>query len=222
MSAKQTPVVLGGAPRAHLLPPEILKERASRRTTRRLGAVTVVVAVVMLGLTGGAVFLNLQSQFQLAAAQAKTSDLVAAQAEYTDVAQLRNQLALVEAGQQVGVSTEIDWKAYLEQVQGTLPAGVAITGVRVESATPMTVLSAASGPLKGAKVATVTFTAESGQLPATSDWLNGLSSLPGYADAKLDEASFNDETQVYTATITLNVDQEAYSGRFQPESEDAE
>ncbi len=213
-AAKNDVLVMGGEPRVDLLPPEVHKERAARVVRRRLGLGVVGVVAVMLVAGGAATALSVQAQFQLAYEQSLTPGLVAEQSKYVEVRKIQGEVNKVEAAQQVGVSTEIDWKKYLEGVQAILPTSVTIETVAVDSATPLAIYTQPTAPLQGPRVATVTFTAKSPVLPDVPTWLTSLATLPGFADALPGSVTLEENTGVYTVNITMHVDDAAYAQRF--------
>lgn len=211
-------LTIGGEPRVNLLPPEVQKQRAAKAVRRQLGlGVVGAIALVIVGTTTVMV-LATQAQQQLASEQELTSGLLAEQAKYAEARTVQSEVDLVEAAQQVGASTEIDWKAYLDGVQAILPPSVTISTVAVDSASPLAVYAQPTAPLQGARVATVSFTAESAVLPDVPTWLNSLATLPGYADA-LPGSMARDETGVYTVAITMHVNDAAFARRFVIEQE---
>ncbi|MGO4104371.1 hypothetical protein AB4Y63_10500 [Leifsonia sp. YAF41] len=212
--SKSDILVIGGEPRVDLLPPEVRKERQARVVRRRLGlGVIGVLLIVVLG-AGAATALSIQAQAQLLAEQSRTGELLAEQAKYMEVRTVQNQVGLVRAAQQVGASTEINWKDYLQKVQATLPAGVTIDTVDVDSASPMAIYVQPTAPLQGARVATVNFTAKSTGLPDVPTWLTALTTLPGYADALPDSVTLDEATGIYTVSITMHVSDAAFAQRF--------
>jgi hypothetical protein len=204
----------GVEPRVDLLPPEVRAERRSGQMVGRAWlAVGVVAALVVIG-TGAATLYSENAKSKLADSQAQTSGLLAQQAKYKDVRTYQTQSALVSAAQSVGGATEIDWNTYLAKVQASLPSGVTITAVTLASADPLKTFAQATTPLQGERVATLTFTATSAELPAVPTWLDDLTKLPGYTDASPGSVAFDATTKLYTANITMHITQAAYSGRF--------
>jgi hypothetical protein len=212
-------LVIGGEARVDLLPPEIRGERRDRRRRRRLGFGVVGVVVVTLLGVGAATFVATSAEGRLESEQARTVALLAEQAQYADIRQMQTQVELVRAGQQVGASTEIAWRDYLEQVQATLPESVAIETVDVDSASPMAAYTQATAPLQGARMATVGFTATSLVLPDVPTWLRALATLPGFADALPGSVTREDTSGVYTVTITMHINDAALAQRFSAEDE---
>ncbi len=213
-SRKTTPLDVGGVPRVDLLPPEVKAARRARSTRRMLLYGIVGVAVVMALAVGGSAVVAGQAQTDLINAQAETQSLLSQQQKYIEVKKVQDQVKLVTAGQEVGASTEIQWKDYLDKVQATLPANVAIQGVTIESSTPLAVFPQATVPLQGPRVATVTFDVSSPVLPQLPQWLDSLSALPGFADATPDSVTFDKSTNLYTAKITMHVGSKAFDNRF--------
>ncbi|MFT2815224.1 hypothetical protein [Leifsonia sp. A12D58] len=211
---KSDSLVIGGEPRVDLLPPEVRSERKAKVVRRRLGVGVIGVVVLVVAASGGATVMSIQSQLALDSEQTRTTQLLQEQGKYMEVRNVQQQVSLVQAAQQVGVSTEINWKTYLEAVQAILPATVVIDAVDVESASPMAIYAQSTGPLQGARVATVKFTARSAVLPDVPTWLTALKTLPGYADALPGSVSLDASTNTYTVDITMHVNDAAFSKRF--------
>jgi hypothetical protein len=211
---KTDTLVIGGEPRVDLLPPEVRAQRNGRRTLTALGFGVLGIALVVLLATGGASFLALEAQGQLAAEQARTGTLLAQQAKYLDVRKVQDHVKLIQAAQQVGASTEIDWKAYLNRVQGTLPANVTIGTVTIDAASPLAIYAQPTAPLQGARVATLSFTASSPTLPQVPVWLDALATLPGFADAVPGSVTLDSSSGAYSVSITMHINEAAFDKRF--------
>ena len=205
-------IAVGGAPRVDLMPTEIRVKRSQLRFRRKLRLGLVGVLVVVVAACGGTWALSAVAQTSLTAAQSQSQQLIVQQQQYASVTSVKDQIALIQAGQKVGDSTEIDWQAYLAKLQATLPAGVALTGVTVDSATPLKAYTPSTVPLQGDRIAMLTFTATSDSLPSIPTWLDGLATLPGFADALPGQVTL--ATGVYTATVTMHINTEAFANRF--------
>lgn len=206
-------ILIGAEPRVHLLPPEVMADRKAAALRGRLGlGVVAVIAVVVLGILW-ATSTAATAQHDLATEQATTQGLLKQQLTYAKVRTVQDQVDLIKTAQEVGASTEIAWTPYLEKVQATLPPNVTITGVNVDSSTPIELYPQSSASLQGPRVATIVFTAQSPSLPAVPSWLLALKTLPGYADALPGSVNL-DQNGVYTVTITMHVDEKAFSNRF--------
>jgi Tfp pilus assembly protein PilN len=211
---KSATAVVGGLPRVDLLPPEVRAERRSGVVVRRAWMGVVGAAVVVGIAAGGATLGSIEASDDLLAAQAETQQLLLAQGRYTEVREVKSDIQLLTAAQTVAGATEIPWPSYLAQIQATLPAGVTITTITIDQASPIADYEQSETPLQGARVGTVTFAAQSTTLPSVPDWLDGLAALPGYTDATPGSVSL--EEGVYEATVTMHIDQGAFSDRFAP------
>jgi len=213
--AKAVQVVVGGVPVVDLLPPEVRAERragvAVRRTWMGVAGAAAVVAIAV----GAATASGITAQGDLEAAQAETQQLLVEQGRYTEVRDVQADIDRLVAAQGVGGSTEIIWRDFLTDLQGTLPDGVSVTTITLDQASPVEDYAQADSPLQGARVGTLTFTAESATLPSLPEWLDGLATLPGYTDATPGTVSL--EEGVYDATVTMHIDQRAFSGRYSKE-----
>ncbi|MET4638624.1 hypothetical protein [Mycetocola sp. 2940] len=213
---------VGGVPRADLLPLEIRREHKGRKTrTNLLWGVVAVVVLVFIG-TGASYYFAFTSQLSLLAAQNRTNELLIEQQKYSEVRVVQDELADVEAAQKVGAGTEIDWKAYIDRVEASLPGGAVLGNVEVEGASPLIDYAQPSAPLQGLRVATLTFSATTETLPDTDAWLVALADLPGFTDANPDSVAIDEETGTYLTLVTMHIGEDAWSERFVPEDEKTE
>lgn len=208
------PLVVGGVPRVDLLPTEVLVDRRQRTVTRRawLGVI-VIGAVTVLGVTA-ATLTSMTSEQQLRVAQAQSTALLQQQGQFSEVRDVESRSDLVEAAQRVGGSTEIDWSDYLQAVQASLPAGVTISGIDVDSASPLTSFPQSTGALEGARSATLAFEADSPTLPSVPEWLESARELPGFVDANVTAVTLDETSGHYTVNMTVHIDARAFDGRY--------
>jgi Tfp pilus assembly protein PilN len=209
-----TAPALAMSPRANLLPPEINENLRRKATRRGLRFVVVAAVVVAVAGVGGSWFYAQTAQQSMAAEQQRTVQLAKEKADYADVSETTQGIALGKAAVKVGGSTDIDWSDYLAKLQGTLPAGVTLTSVSVVSANITTPFEQSTLPLEGQRIATLSFTAKSSTLPSIPDWIDGLSGLPGFADASPNSVTQTEDG--YTAGVTMHIDTDAYSYRYDP------
>lgn len=215
---KAETLVIGGEPRVDLLPQAVRRERAARAARGRLGIAVIVVAALVVAGIGLASIRAMQAQAALTTAQDRAVSLLVQQRKYTEVRTVRQQMGLIRAGQQVGASTEIDWRSYLTSVQQTLPADVTLKTVTVDSASPLAAYVQSTVPLQGARVATLSFTAESASLPQVPAWLDALATLPGYTDASPGSVK-REDAGTYTVDITMHINSAAFTKRFAAKGE---
>jgi hypothetical protein len=213
-AAKSQTLEIAGEARADLLPPELRQQRHAVRIRHRLWASTAGLVVLMLLGTGIAAFQAFQGRLGLAAEQQRTVVLLAQQTKYIKVRVVQDEIGFLQAARQVGTSTEIDWQAYLNKVQATLPANVALTSVTIEAGSPLATFAQAAVPLQGSRIATLSFVATSQTLPEVPAWLDSLTTLPGYTDASPGNVARDAVTGTYTVNITMHISEAAFSNRF--------
>jgi Tfp pilus assembly protein PilN len=206
------------SPRANLLPPEITQNQRKRATRRGLRIMVIGALAVVLGASVLTWYLAVQAEARLTTAQDETAALGVERLEFSDVANTLTAIQEGEAAQRVGGSTEIDWSAYLLELQRQLPGDVTLTTVTIDSATATTPYPQSEIPLEGQRIATLAFSADSPVLPSIPDWIDRLSALPGFADASPGNVDFADG--VYSASVTMHINTEAYSDRFAPTEEE--
>ncbi|WP_144760649.1 hypothetical protein [Curtobacterium sp. 9128] len=207
-------LVLGGVPRVDLLPTEVLVDRRQRAVVRRawLGVVVVAVAVGMAVVVSSAA--AVQAEDRLAAERGQTDSLLLEQQRYRDVRSVETQSDLLRAAQAVGGSTEVDWQSTLQGVQDSLPAGVTIAGVQVDSASPLEAYAQADGPLQGQRIATLTIDAQSRTLPSVPAWLESVKGINGFVDANANAVTLDTSSNVYTVDMTIHLDQRVFDGKY--------
>jgi Tfp pilus assembly protein PilN len=212
--------VAGLVPRAHLLPPELELGRKQRATRRTLRLVVVLVAIVTVAAVVGSFAFSVLARTSLEAAQRDTGALQAELANLQDIRNTQTWIANAEAAQKVGGSTEIDWAPFFDDLKGHLPADVMLTGVQVTSADAITPYEQSTIPLEKPRIGTVSFTATTSTLPQLPEWIASLSGVKGFADATPEGVTFADG--VYTATVTMHIDEKAYSERFAKQDKGAD
>lgn len=206
-------LVLGGEPRVHLLPPEVVAGQKSK-TLHRIIAGSLVGVLVLLGAGTAAATWNAQLAGQrLATAQSRSDDLLAGQLEFSSVLQVQAAVDAAESARQLGTASEIDWKEYLDDIRGLLPADATIDSVTIDSTSPLVPFEQPTVPLQASRVATANLTVTSPGLPPVADWLESFRELPGYADSAPSTITRTD-TGGYTVTLTLHINEDAYLGRF--------
>jgi hypothetical protein len=204
---------IGGVPRVDLLPQSIRDaERQAKTRGKLLVALAGVTVLVALGSVAASQ-LSTAAEAELEAEQAQTLQLLTQRGEFADLIAVQERLELGRAAQTVGASPEIDWSGYLRELQRTLPGGVDLTAVTVDSASPIQVYEQATGPLQGPRVATLTFTANSDSLPDVPVWLDALRTLPAFVDAVPNSVT-RDDGGTYLVNITMHIGADAFSGRF--------
>lgn len=215
-AARQDGPAIGAEPRVDLLPPEVRAERRNARTRRGFGWGVLAVLLAVVLATGGAFSLNVLSQAKLLAARTETTSLLAQQQKYAPVREVQNQVALAQAAQQAGASTEIDWKAFLDQVGTAQPSGLVLTSVAVDSVSPTALYQQSTDPLQGPRIGTVTVVGASAALPNVPAWVAVLQKIPGVVDVVPGTVTLDEVNNVYKATVTIHVSDSLYTKRFEP------
>lgn len=207
---------IGGAPRVDLLPQSIRDAHRQSKVRRKLLLALAAVSVVVALGAVGSLQLSAAAQAQLEAERAETLRLLTQRGEFAELIAVQERLALGGAAQTVGASPEIDWSGYLGELQKTLPGGVELTAVAMDSASPVQVYEQPTGPLQGPRVATLTFTATSQTLPDVPVWLDALGTLPAFVDAVPNSVT-RDDGGTYLVNITMHIGADAFSRRFAAE-----
>ncbi|MGL3200654.1 MULTISPECIES: hypothetical protein [Curtobacterium] len=207
-------LLIGGVPRVDLLPTEVLVDRRQRAGVRRAWLGVIVVAVAVAAAVTLASANAVQSESHLVQVRQETDALLLQQQAFRDVRSAETQSELLRAAQAVGGSTEIDWQETLQRVQDSLPAGVTITGVQIDSATPLESYAQATSPLQGQRVATLTIDTASPTLPSVPAWLDSIRTIPAFVDGNANSVTLDSATNTYTVDMTIHLDEKAYDGKY--------
>ena len=210
---QKTELIIGGESQIDFLPREIRDKRRGKVLRRRLGFSIFIIVLLLVGCTALVRAQAVQAHRNLAIEEANTQFLITEQQKYSEVAKAQQRIATIQAAQEVGTSTEINWKEYLTSVQATLPSNVKIQTINIDSATPFAPYTQATAPLQGSRIATLSFTAMSPTLPKVPTWLIALTTLPGYSDASPGSVT-RTEAGTYSVNITMHINEAAFTNRF--------
>jgi hypothetical protein len=210
-------LVVGGVPRAELLPPEIELEKKARAQRRGLLAILVLV-FAFVGLSYSAVaVMTAASQVGVDEARARTADLISQQAQYIEVRQLQAQVGAAEAARLLATSTEVDWPATIASLVAVAPETVNASAITVATSTPISPFGGTTVPLENPRIAELTLVGASATLPDLGAWITALHDVKGFADATPGSISRQGDVYVYTMVIHLN--EQIYTNRFVPTEE---
>lgn len=115
-------------PSVNLLPRVVAEQRLRARMMRRWGWAFVASLVAVLALSGGSYAVNIVAEQRLAAAQARTSEILVELAALQRVSgALATEVELTEFRAEA-MATDLRWTDMLDIVARTLPDGVTLTG----------------------------------------------------------------------------------------------
>ncbi len=215
--ASAAPLTIGGVPRADLLPPEIRAAYKGKAVVRMLVILVVTVAVIVAGGVGYATVRSLTSQAFLQLERDRSLDLLARQLDFAEARQIANKVDAATAARALGTATEIDWRAYLDEVSATLPDGVGLTKLVIAPVVASAGDAPVENPLQQAAVATITITATSVTVPDVEAWFDDLASITGFAGIAPPATVAGSPADGYIVSLELLVNDEAYLLRFQNE-----
>jgi hypothetical protein len=207
--------------RVNLLPPEIEEGKRAGRTRVGIIGLAVAAVLVVVAAIGVTVFLAAAAQARLLAAQDETIQILQEQNEFVEARALALRVDTVEAAQQAGTLTEIEMQALIRAVDATVPGGVLVSSFAIDSASPIEEFPVPSSPLERPRTAILILTALVPNLDTIEPWVTGLKNLIGFADVFVSNAARDESTGSYEVTITVNLNDALYRGRFAPVDETA-
>jgi hypothetical protein len=210
-------LIVGGVPRADLLPPEIKQDKVAGRQRSNLIAGLILVVFLVAVAYGGSAFLAIGANASLVAEQQRSADLLAEQAEYSEVRQLQAQLSAAQASLLVASAAEVDWSPLLSDYYATLPAGSTVQSLGVTLITGST--AQVVSPLYETGVVEIIAVVETPTVPDSAAWLSRLNTLPGFADWT--PSAVTQSLNGYTTTVTVHLGLDAAWARYFP-TDDAE
>lgn len=205
-------VELGGEPRVNLLPPEV-GQLARARSTRRGLIALVVAACLVVGVAYGAASLySGAATAGLAAATARTQQLLTEQVKYSDATAVANLVAATTQAKESGSKYEVIWAAVLNPVSSFLPADATYFSIVATQRAPWEPDLLPNGPLREERTATLAIGISTATIFDADAVCRRLNLINGFADATPDKVELTGS--IYHTTITLNVDADAiYKGR---------
>ena len=198
--------IVGAPPRANLLPPEIAQVAKLSRQRRGL-VYMVLLAIVLVGLGYAYVsLLAIQAKLDLDLENQQTAPILAEQATYSEVTSITARLEATKAAKAVASSTALDFQAYIDYVNGTLPAGGSISSYSFAGTLPTVSYEPPAEGSASATVATANFAVILPGLSSVSTWLHALETIPGYAGATISSVSGSGATYSVDMSMKLNMD----------------
>jgi hypothetical protein len=206
-------LTIGGEPRVHLLPPQVLARKKGRALRRKLG-VGLVGVIILVAVGVGLASLSLaSSQSALLTAQQESSSILQQQAKYGDVLKVKADAATIQSGQKQATSQEILWQPFISSFEALMPADASVTTMNASIDSPFAVAPPITDPLQGPRVATVTATLAMNQSDI-SGWLTTLTSLKGFVDVTPNSVVLIPNGGNYAVSITLHLSKDALANRF--------
>jgi Tfp pilus assembly protein PilN len=223
MSApRDTALVLGGVPKADLLPPEVREAQRGKALVRKLLAALVGIVLLIVGGYGFATVRSLTASAMLEAEHNRTNELLTEQLTYADARRVDTEIRDAIAAREAGMVTEIDWEAYLREIDATIPTGIELTSITIDSISPAESSLVPEAPLQDESVATLTINATSRTVPDVETWLNRLEALTGFAGVAPPVTVSGTEQAGFLVAIQVQVNDEAYAGRFTSKEDEEE
>lgn len=216
VTRKEPDIVLGGSPRADLLPPEIKAAAKLRADRRGFIALLIVVVVLVAGGIGAANWLARTNAAELDASDARTAQILQEQLQYAEVNNANLDIAAGEIARSRATSTEIDWESEITDIVGTLPDGAVLASLTATSSTTLDPVTAPLSPLEGDRIAELQLTVNTTGIPDTASWIRDLSSLKGFVDATPSTLVAGQGGVV--TTLILHLNSEVYWNRFPAEA----
>lgn len=217
-------VTITGAPelpQVNLLPASVRAGRALQRTkVYLLLVVGVVVIAAILGYVASMLAVS-SAQSELEIVQAETTRLQQKQSTFSEVPQVKGQIADTEAARSVGMASEVAWSSYVSEILLQMPPGSVVTSIVTTAMSPLDPAPVPADPLVPGGVASVAISHRSPTLPDTAAWLDVLNGIGGLHDAQVSTQAISEEDGVvyYEVTTTVQVGADALTGRFGPEGE---
>ncbi|MDX2377137.1 hypothetical protein M4I32_10035 [Microbacterium sp. LRZ72] len=212
--------------RVNLMPPAETERRERLRLVRGWGWGLVGALALVLVLSGGAFALTWSAEQRLAAAQARTNDLLAQLASLSEVSQALSTETELTGFRSEAMSYDLEWRPVLDSVTTVLPAGVEVVGfVLTTGGAPAAESADTTQPDPAAEAANAglsgTITLESGAPVDTSPAVRSLRAVPAITEVDVRELTSEDGegASVYTYVLTATFDQSVYSGAY-TEAED--
>lgn len=210
---KDAKLVLGGPPRVDLLPNEIKQGKKGAVIRRRLAIGVVGVIVLSAAAYGVAALGALNAATALNAVNDETLGLQAEQAKYAAARDLETRITGVKAAYIAGSSSEIDWYAFIDELNDRTPKGgtLALTAV---ASSPVESIPQPLDALTGPRTASIVLVIRTKNLAEASTFVDDLATVTGFVNAAVNNTTYNTDNRYYETGITLNISTDALRNRF--------
>jgi len=218
---KNVNLVIGGSPRADLLPPEIKQDEKNRAQRKNLIGVMIGAAVLVLVGYAGATFVAQGAQAALEAENDKTATILTQQMEFAEAGSLSDQITAVKAARILGMSTESDWEVFLKEFSRSMsPTGVlGVADITVVGSTPLAALPPTVIPLEPSRVTEITLEVGSEKHSVIAAWLDKVDAMTGVVYNTNSEIFWDDKEDMYHTVVTVLFDDSLYLRRFETTTE---
>jgi len=218
---KNVNLVIGGTPRADLLPPEIKQDEKNRAQRKNLIGVMIGAAVLVLVGYAGATFVAQGAQAALEAENDKTATILTQQMEFAEAGSLSDQITAVKSARILGMSTESDWEVFLKEFSKTFSAdGIThIANVTVVGATPLAALPPTVIPLEPSHVTEITLEVGSKKHAPIAAWLDKVDAMTGVVYSTNTEIFWDDKEDLFHTVVIVQFDDSLYLRRFETTTE---
>lgn len=200
----------------NLLPPELRRRQAARRTT----SIVVAAGLGLIALVGIFYFFQTQrladAQDELAAQRARNADLQARITELQSFADLQAELAAKEELVSTLFLNEVSWSSALLDVSRVIPDASFLTNLTGQvQATAAPADPTAPAPV-GGLIGTMTFAGVAQETETIATWLVRLEQVQGWVNAWVTNAQENAPfSGIYTFASGLDLTLEAATERGQ-------
>jgi alkylhydroperoxidase/carboxymuconolactone decarboxylase family protein YurZ len=208
-------LIVGGVPRAELLPPELKAEGQLRSQRRGLITIAILIVGLVVAAYGLVAFLGQGTQTLIDATNQQSAELIAQEANYFEVRQLAAQVTAAENAQKVGESTDVDWTAILYSIDDSMPQGMTLKTIQITVPTPDSPFLASAVPLDGPRVTELKIQTETAKYSLVSPWIRNLQQVLGYSDATISTIEFNKDAGKLLVTTTLHLNDTVFTHRFE-------
>lgn len=205
-------VQLAGIPRVNLLPASEINRRSNTALARRWAVIVLIAAAVVVALVVGLQALNMFATARLAAERDRSTALTQELVELAPVSQTMSATKAIEQQRTDAMSGDLAWRPVLNTLAGGLPAGATITGYALTAGpAPTGDDPTAETGLTGTVTLTSTTPVELVTATAKLRALEPVRSVDVQALAR--------DEDVFTYTVTVELDQTIYSRDFDPAQE---
>jgi len=207
-------------PRVNLLPPEIEEERRFRRVQLGLGAAVAASVAVAAGVFFVANGQVAEAEDDLAVAQARTTQLEARAAEFSQVPVVYAKVEAARAQLELAMGKEIRWSFYLNDLSLKTPNRVWLTSMTVASndtAVPTQAPTVAgTQPYLTPGLGSVNFEGVAMKHNDVAAWLDSLAKQKGYAQPYFTDSTKEliDTTEVVKFKSQVSITEDALSKRY--------
>ncbi|SEI86359.1 hypothetical protein [Demequina mangrovi] len=214
-------VKVPSAPQVNLLPPEIEQRRSQGRAKGLILFALIAFVIALGGAWFYAYTARVDSEKDLADAEARRPELTAELAAFDYVHGVASDYENSIMARAWAGATDVDWASQVAMVMATIPGDLSLSSVQITPASPYGGVGGDGTVFAQEDLGQLTFSGQATESDLAADLIVALDALPGFHGAWVDSEALGVDAEsdapVYDYSGSVRITYNALSGRTQTE-----